>query len=473
MKKCLFVLLMAVFVVSIGIGTADAAWTSGFGTTKKICLYSNSTSLATSTADTNVYYTLGAGESLATQDAVYLILSGGAKFSTSAPTFTVYPPVADSTILNSGGTLSQVGATTGQTTANFSLTGPIPSGQSLILNSGIDVGIFDLTAASGNVDLEIKAVKAGGAGTIAFDKVMSTTATIGMYAFTGPAACETTSIGAKTDTVDVSATGGPYTKFTVAPTNTGTATNANYQLVPASVPVPAAVPVSPKKVLWTIAGNLAGVTAINASAANKITGSDATGSQTGGTANVFLINSAKTFAYGSNTSAIPTTPATADPQPQFVIDGTTAQSARSFTCQIDVLADGTNWAAHNAVPATTLWSISRNGVSFTTNSVGTRNTIKITDRSGNLPTAGGAILVTAYDVNGNALALASSAPSLVLLNNATTTITGATLASMFTGTAMRYEFAVQTASALATNVKVSTDGANTNTLVYTNTPGAI
>ncbi len=205
----------------------------------------------------------------------------------------------------------------------------------------------------------------------------------------------------------------------------------------------------------------------------RVTGSDATGSQTGGTANVFLINSAKTFAYASNTNPIPTTVAATDPTPQFIIDGTTAQAARSFTAQIDVLADGTNWAAHNAVPATTLWSIARNGVSFSTNSIGTRNTVKITDRSGNLPTAGGAILVTAYDVNGNALALASSAPSLTLLNNSTTTITGANLAAMFTGTPMRYEFAVQTASALVTNVKVSTDGANTNTLVYTNNPGAI
>ncbi len=135
MKKCLFVLLMAVFVVSIGIGTADAAWTSGFSTIKKICLYSNSTSLATSTADTNVAYTLGAGESLATQDAVYVILSGGAKFSTSAPTLTVFPPIVDSTILGGGGTLSQVGATTGQTTANFNLNGPVPAGQGLILNA--------------------------------------------------------------------------------------------------------------------------------------------------------------------------------------------------------------------------------------------------------------------------------------------------------------------------------------------------
>ncbi len=114
-------------------------------------------------------------------------------------------------------------------------------------------------------------------------------------------------------------------------------------------------------------------------------------------------------------------------------------------------------------------SVYTNGLTnFATNSVGPRNTIKITDMSGSISASGGAITVAAWDVNGNALPLVSTAPSLVLLNNATTTITGTTLAAMFTGTPMTYSFTVASSKVIITNVKSSTDGSINIPSVYTN-----
>jgi hypothetical protein len=362
-------------------------------------------------------------------------------------------------------TLGIVGSSSGATSANFESTGIIPEGASVILNSNGST-IFDLSAATGNVDVTFKGSK-GGSALLIFEKALSADTTVGKYLFSTPASCDATYVGAQTDQVKVAATGGPYTKF-AADATTGTVTNAHYQLDITDT-CPAGSPVSAKKVLWTLAGNFTGISAVNGSAAGVVTGSSSTGDQTGGTANKFLIATDKLYAYASNTAA----GNDFDPKPQFVIDGTTAQSARSFTVQIDVLTDGTTWTAHTAKSATTLETISRDGVSFVCNSLGPRNTVKITDRSGNLPTAGGSILVTAYDVDGNLLTEVSGAPSLVVKSNETVTITGTDLAARFSGTPMKYEFAVQTASAVVTNVKVSTDGTMTATTVYANANDAI
>lgn len=479
MKKLFYVLLLAVFAFSIGVSTADAAWTTGFTTGKKVCLYTSSTLLASQTGDTNVFYTLAAGESLVTNDTVTITLSGGAKFSTSAPLLFFYPAPVDSTIVAYGGSvLAAVGSATGLTTANFAVAGNAPVGVGILLNTtnAGATGIFDLSAATGNVDITIKAIKSG-SGLTAFEKVMSTTtaiAAVNKYAFLPPAACDAVNVVTRSDIADVSAaTGGPYTKFTTAsPTTTsGTITSANYRNFGTANGVsPAGGPINAKKVLWTISGDLSGISQI--SAAGAVTGSSSTGSTTGGTANVFLIATGNLLAYATNTAAI-AADGSVDPAPQFILNGTTAQAARSFNVAIDILVDGTTWAAHTVQATTQLYSITRNGVSFVTNSVGPRNTIKITERSGSLPTAGGSILVTAWDVNGNSLAEASGNAALTILNNETVTITGTALAARFTGTPMKYEFAIQSSNAVATNVKVSTDGVSTATTVYTNNAGAI
>jgi hypothetical protein len=101
-----------------------------------------------------------------------------------------------------------------------------------------------------------------------------------------------------------------------------------------------------------------------------------------------------------------------------------------------------------------------NGVTnFVSNSIGNYNTIKVSDMSGTLPASGSPISVKAWDANGSALTESGSAAPLVLYSHGTTSISGSTLTARFpTGSPMIYEFTVQSAKVLITNVKSSTDG---------------
>ena len=105
--------------------------------------------------------------------------------------------------------------------------------------------------------------------------------------------------------------------------------------------------------------------------------------------------------------------------------------------------------------------------SVATSSVGSSNTIKITDMSGALPVGGSAITVSAWDVYGNALAEAGSASPLMLFSRKTTTILGSDLAARFNGTPMAYEFAICSSQFVITNVKSRADGTLNIPVVYT------
>ena len=100
------------------------------------------------------------------------------------------------------------------------------------------------------------------------------------------------------------------------------------------------------------------------------------------------------------------------------------------------------------------------GVSnFVSNSIGSYNTLEISDLSGALPSGVCAIIVKAWDANGSALSESRSAAPLTLHNHATTSISGSTLAARFpAGKPMTYEFSIESAKVLITNVKSSTDG---------------
>lgn len=470
MRKTFLTFLVAVFALStLGVGTANALWTGGPNSTKKICLYHNAAGLASQTADTGLIYELGTSETLALADYITITLSGGALFTAT--------PV---TLAPSGAaiTLNAVGSPSGLNYAIFESSGTMAAGvgQTLIFNAA-NAAIFNLSAITGNVDITIKAQKSG-SGIVIFERLLSTATTIGKYVFSPPAMCSSGTLNASLDdTVRVAATGGPYYKFTNN-VLTGTALTASFlQYAGLAAEYSPAVSLLPAgKVLWTIAGNFSGISSLNASTAGVVTGSTSAGVQTGLTANVFAINTAKTHAYASNTTV--NVQATAkDPKPQFVLDGTTSQTAREFTAQIDILADTTTlWTAHVVKPATTFYRIVRDGFSFGTNSLGTRNWLKITDRSGNLPVLGGSVIITAWDAAGNSIPESSSATALKLLSNQTLTVglTGTELAARFpTGTPVRYEFAVESANATVTNVKQSTDATTTSTTVYTNGAGAI
>ena len=101
------------------------------------------------------------------------------------------------------------------------------------------------------------------------------------------------------------------------------------------------------------------------------------------------------------------------------------------------------------------------------NSIGARNSIKITDMSGSLSTSGAVITVAAWDVNGNVIPESSSAAPLILYNKGTTTIAGTDLAARFpTSTPVSYEFSVGSSKYIITNIKSSADGSINIPYVY-------
>lgn len=450
MKKILYALLLTVFVLTMSVGSADAAWTSSFGTAKKILLNASATTLASQSAANTISYTLGTGESLNTNDTLQITLGGGAKFSSTAPTLKTTGGTAFATI---------VGNPTGLTTANFRVTSSalIPSD---VVNINVESTIFDVSAVTSSVDVTLAATTSVGNLTI-FNSAQSSK-TAATFAFSAPSAMESVTVVASSNVADVSEPTGAFKKFTGAVV-AGTAATFTYTNLSELVnTAPSGQEISIGKVVFNVSGALTGITTISGTGC---TGSNAAGTTTGGAVGFFLIDSTKTVAYCVNTAQIAPQGSVAL-APIFTIDGTTAQAARSFTASVNFLADGTKWAAHAPLAATALYSITRNGSSFTTNSVGARNTIKITDRSGGIASAGGNITITAYDVNGNSIPF--SGTGLVVLKNATTTITGPALALLFpTGTAIRYDFAVESSSIVVTNVKASTDGTFSATTIFT------
>jgi len=104
---------------------------------------------------------------------------------------------------------------------------------------------------------------------------------------------------------------------------------------------------------------------------------------------------------------------------------------------------------------------------FVANSIGPRNTIKISDVSGSLSSSGAAITVAAWDINGNAIPESATA-ALKLYSRGTTIITGTALAARFTGgTPMAYEFTVSSSKYIITNIKSSSDSSISIPAVYT------
>lgn len=450
MKKTVLALLAAVFILSIGVGAADAAWITGFSTAKRVLQNAHSTMLTGVTASNDVRYRLATGETLASNDNVTITLGGGAKFATTQPTIT-----------GSNGDFPIVGTWTGQTTATFRAA-VAAAGTDLVFNTSGT--IFNLQGQTGAVTFTISATTVVGGAQV--NVIANTSASGGPFA--AASAMETVTVTAKTDTANVSTATGAFKNFVTPPAQSATlgqATVLSYKNLSGTDAMQDSVPterdVAATKVVFGIEGTMTGIASISGTGC---TGSNSAGSQVGGTANLFKISG--NTAYCSNTAVI-APQATLALAPAFTLDGTTAQAARSFTTGVTFVADGTVWLAHTAqASGTALFTIARNGSSFVTNSVGPRNTIKITDRSGGLGTAGGLVTVAAYDVNG--VALTDSGAALSLPNNGTLTLTGTALAARFAGgTAMRYDFSVESASIVVTNVKASVDGNMSATTIFT------
>jgi PKD repeat protein len=103
------------------------------------------------------------------------------------------------------------------------------------------------------------------------------------------------------------------------------------------------------------------------------------------------------------------------------------------------------------------------------NSIGSRNTIKISDMTSTLPASGGLITVSAWDVNGNALPESGSEAPLKLYNHGTISISGSVLAERFlNGTPMLYKFSIDSSKGVISNVKNSTNDTFKVPVIYLN-----
>jgi hypothetical protein len=469
MKKTFFALLATVFVMSICVGAADAAWITSFTTAKKVLLNTNATTLASQSAAGDIAYACGAGESLETNDTITITLSGGAKFSATAPALIQQSGEAGVRVAP-----AIVGSCTGLTECNFKVNARGYVGDVIILNSG-SATIWNVSGVNSVVDVTMKATQTSAGGLTIWNKALSTMVG-GFLAFSAPSASESIYYSAKTDTADVAATTGAYKKFTTASLTGTSVPFAFTNLAETANTAPNGIEVSATKVVFGFQGDLTGIASIKDSTlAGVIKGCDGTtGSQTGGATDTFLL-SGTTAAYASNVAAVPPQ-GTVNANAQFTLNGTTSQTARGFNAVVNVLVDGTKWSAHAALAPTVIYTIARNGSYFSSNSIGAINTIKITDRSGGLGSTLAAITVTAWAADGTLIPESSTAPALTVANNGTTSISGTDLAARFpsgtSGPPMKYEFVVNSSNILVTSVKTNSDGSKSST-VYTSGTGAI
>ena len=112
-------------------------------------------------------------------------------------------------------------------------------------------------------------------------------------------------------------------------------------------------------------------------------------------------------------------------------------------------------------------SYSKGLANFVSNSIGSRNTLKVTDMSGTIAITGTAITVTAWDTSGNAIPESASAAALKLYSHGTTILSGASLAARFpSGTPLTYEFVIGSSELVISNIKTSSDGTLNIPTVY-------
>lgn len=448
-------------VVFFGMGTAMAGnWTAA--TNKAVLTGAHTNNFTAANASSDFVYTTIAGEALAINDTLTITLTGGATFSGTAVTLT-----SNTNDLGAGNAVASAplsGGTAGTTTATWRCLSAATTGSAFTLNSNAAT-IFNVTAVgpTGAVDVQMDMKTSTGTQIGPVNRSLSLA---GDYAFRGAYGI-TVADTERSDTADVRATV-PYTKFlnnvvngtatilTITSGSTATAANSvpNNQF-------------DAKKILVSLVGDFTGITKI---VGTGLTGSSSAGDTTGGVAGQFLINADKTAAYGVNTAALASGAALAV-APTFTIDGTTSQPARAFTAKVESLEQGVVWMAYGYFGHKTHYTIARNGVSFTANSLGGYNTIKISDKSGNQPALGGKVNIVAWDVNGVKLADAAGVASILLKSNETLTLTGDVLAARFVGTPMKYEASIESTGAIITNVKKTPEGFGST--VYTNGNGAL
>lgn len=425
-------------ILAIGVAGALASSAAMGGsinalTAQSIAVQTTDTILQNQPTNANLVFTAAAAIPV---NSTITLKANGAKFNPSTPP----------TLTAAGGTFAVASATGtlngDNTQAQWTVTGAGAATDTATFNLNT-VQSTDLRGvATGTNVTYTTTINSGGA---AIDSTPLTSATA--FTLVNAASAATT---AATDTADVAQS------YVFITPGTGTVAGAAATFTVTNNTTAQAIQTT--NLVCTMRGDFNGVTTV---AGANLTGSTEAGVTGGGVANQFLINGTKDAASAVLTASL-AGGASVAVAPSLTYDGTTAQVARAFAVECDMLAAGSFVAADNMIAPANVINVVRNGFGFQTVFTGTtaNNQIIIRDNSNALGAAGGSINVTAtvYDANGvgttiGPVKLAAKLPNNgqvtldpTALSNEISTLSGTTIPA---GVFATFNFAVETSSGTA------------------------
>jgi len=396
-------------------------------------------------ADTIV--TLGAGESLSIDDSVTFTLNAGTFGTIAGGNLTAGPANGETYALVSGGA--------GSNSATFRVTGAPSAAAAVLTLAGHTITGTGVAANSSILVTVDMSGFVGGAATALYGTPITQINTqlepamAAVVTAAGTAGVFDVASGFSTLTVGTGTIAGAFSTLNSIATITTTASlaavaNNNAAGFPIGAPDPSAT-------LIAISGPMSGVDRISSGGTNatNIAGVNTTNPASLG----FGINVASNTAFGTQI-------ATGASNLEITFDGTTAYDVSGYSAVVARLPDVAGGYGANAnIGGGSLFSFTRNGTAFASNSVGRLSTLTITDRSNNLGAGGanGGIAITAYDQAGNMVACGAGLVIDNLSGNGTVTIQGADIVDNCPGV-KRVDGVVNSTSIYVTNTKKSSTG---------------
>ena len=398
----------------------------------------------------NTVVTLGAGESLSIDDSVTFTLSTG-----------TFGTLVGGNLDSAGGigvggeTYALVSGGAGSNSATFRVTGAASNSGATLTLSGHTITGTGLAADSTILVTVDMSGFVGGAATALYGTPITQINTqlepamAAVVTAAGTAGVFDVASGFSTLTVGTGTIAGAFSTLNSIATITTTASlaavaNNNAAGFPIGAPDPSAT-------LIAISGPMSGVDRISSGGTNatNIAGVNTTNPASLG----FGINVASNTAFGTQI-------ATGASNLEITFDGTTAYDVSGYSAVVARLPDVAGGYGANAnIGGGSLFSFTRNGTAFASNSVGRLSTLTITDRSNNLGAGGanGGIAITAYDQAGNMVACGAGLVIDNLSGNGTVTIQGADIVDNCPGV-KRVDGVVNSTSIYVTNTKKSSTG---------------
>jgi len=398
----------------------------------------------------NTVVTLGAGESLSIDDSVTFTLSTG-----------TFGTLVGGNLTSAGGigvggeTYALVSGGAGSNSATFRVTGAASNSGATLTLGGHTITGTGLAANSTILVTVDMSGFVGGAATALYGTPITQINTqlepamAAVVTAAGTAGVFDVASGFSTLTVGTGTIAGAFSTLNSIATITTTASlaavaNNNAAGFPIGAPDPSAT-------LIAISGPMSGVDRISSGGTNatNIAGVNTTNPASLG----FGINVASNTAFGTQI-------ATGASNLEITFDGTTAYDVSGYSAVVARLPDVAGGYGANAnIGGGSLFSFTRNGTAFASNSVGRLSTLTITDRSNNLGAGGanGGIAITAYDQAGNMVACGAGLVIDNLSGNGTVTIQGADIVDNCPGV-KRVDGVVNSTSIYVTNTKKSSTG---------------